>query len=450
MPLLEDIDNLICKVENYKAPAPTEVQDAKQNAEEVVEGMGSLSVDQKLEYITRNLGEIMNPEKALTEMRQIMEKRPLKIYWGTATTGAPHVAYFIPLTKLGDFLKAGCEVTILLADLHAFLDAEKTPWPLVHHRAAYYEAVIKSMLRAVNVPLEKLKFVKGTSFQLSKEYTLDMYKLCAKTTVGQGKKAGAEVVKQCDNPALAPVIYPLLQTLDEEYLHVDVQFGGVDQRKIFAFASDNLNKVLGYKSRIHLMNAICPSLTASVGSDGLDKMSSSSNSKIDPLEPSKSVKKKINRAFCEPGNVEKNGVLSFCKFVVFPCFLDGKTWTIPRKGADALAFKTFDELRDSFKRDEIHPADLKAATFAILDAVLDKVRVDFSSSKMQEIRENAYPSEKSLQAAKAAETTPEKQWILDFHKENGKLPTLKEVRAGTKLSKRMAKRSLGEVEQQLK
>ena len=98
-----------------------------------------------------------------------------------------------------------------------------------------------------------------------------------------------------------------LLKLNLSLCEVDVQFGGVDQRKIFAYASDYLNKVLGYKSRIHLMNGICPSLTATAGADGLDKMSSS-GSKIDPCESPASVKKKINKAFCEPGNVETNGV----------------------------------------------------------------------------------------------------------------------------------------------
>merc|ERR1712242_52672 len=97
-----------------------------------------------------------------------------------------------------------------------------------------------------------------------------MYKLCAKTSVGQAQRAGAEVVKKSDNPLLAPVIYPLLQTLDEEYLGVDAQFGGLDQRKIFAYASDFLNKHLKYKSRIHMMNPIVPSLTAKKGADGAD------------------------------------------------------------------------------------------------------------------------------------------------------------------------------------
>jgi len=46
---------------------------------------------------------------------------------------------------------------------------------------------------------------------------------------------------------------PGLQALDEEYLHVDAQFGGVDQRKIFTFGEKYLPQ-LGYAKRIHLMN----------------------------------------------------------------------------------------------------------------------------------------------------------------------------------------------------
>lgn len=44
-----------------------------------------------------------------------------------------------------------------------------------------------------------------------------------------------------------------LQALDEEYLKVDAQFGGVDQRKIFTLAEKYLPH-LGYTKRIHFMN----------------------------------------------------------------------------------------------------------------------------------------------------------------------------------------------------
>jgi tyrosyl-tRNA synthetase len=55
-------------------------------------------------------------------------------------------------------------------------------------------------------------------------------------TEHDAKKAGAEVVKQVEHPLLSGMLYPGLQALDEEYLKVDAQFGGVDQRKIFTFA----------------------------------------------------------------------------------------------------------------------------------------------------------------------------------------------------------------------
>ena len=62
------------------------------------------------------------------------------------------------------------------------------------------------------------------------------------------KRAGAEVVKQVDNPTLSGLSYALLQALDEEYLDVDIQFSGLDQRRIFTLAKDVLPRI-GYKVR---------------------------------------------------------------------------------------------------------------------------------------------------------------------------------------------------------
>jgi tyrosyl-tRNA synthetase len=56
------------------------------------------------------------------------------------------------------------------------------------------------------------------------------------------------VVKASDSPLLSGLLYPLLQALDEHYLKVDAQFGGVDQRKIFTFAEEHLPKI-GYGKR---------------------------------------------------------------------------------------------------------------------------------------------------------------------------------------------------------
>lgn len=66
-------------------------------------------VQAKKNLITRNLQEVLGEEKML----EILKTRELKIYWGTATTGKPHIAYFVPMSKIADFLKAGCEVSTL-------------------------------------------------------------------------------------------------------------------------------------------------------------------------------------------------------------------------------------------------------------------------------------------------------------------------------------------------
>ncbi|KAL3182997.1 hypothetical protein MRX96_006790 [Rhipicephalus microplus] len=167
------------------------------------------AVSAKVDLVTRNLQEVLGEAR----MNEIMKERDLKIYWGTATTGKPHVAYFVPMSKIADFLKAGCEVTILFADLHAYLDNMKAPWALLELRTQYYEHVIKAMLKSIGVPLEKLKFVKGSTYQLSKEFSMDVYRLVSLVTEHDAKKAGAEVVKQVEHPLLSSMLYPLLASL---------------------------------------------------------------------------------------------------------------------------------------------------------------------------------------------------------------------------------------------
>ncbi|KAJ2449060.1 Tyrosine--tRNA ligase cytoplasmic [Coemansia sp. RSA 2336] len=345
----------------------------------------TLSAEEKLALITRNLGEVLGEE----QLKAILAERDIKLYWGTAPTGRVHVAYFVPMVKLADYLKAGCHVTILLADIHAFLDNMKAPIELVKARTKYYEQVVKSILRAIGVPLEKLRFVVGSSYELSAEFSMDNYKLAALVSEHDAKKAGSEVVKQVESPALSGLLYPGMQALDEEYLGVDAQFGGIDQRKIFTFAEKYLPQ-LGYAKRIHLMNPMVPGLNGS-------KMSASDpDSKIDLLDGKKAVEKKIKKAFCEEGKVEGNGVLLFAKYVLFPTseLRKGKSvFEILRKeeyGGNIL-YNSYEDLERDFADKKIHPGDLKASVAAALNELLDPVREHFDTPEMQQLVLEAYP-----------------------------------------------------------
>jgi len=349
------------------------------------------SVDEKIDLITRRLAEVMGGEEIIKKMRSIVQERSLRIYWGTATTGQPHVGYFVPMSKIADFLRAGCEVTILFADLHAYLDNMKSTWELLALRVKYYEAIIKAMLESINVPITKLKFVQGTSFELTTKYTLDVYRLSSITTVRNAKKAGAEVVKQVESPLLSGLLYPLLQALDEEYLDVDAQFGGIDQRKIFTLCEEYLPKI-EYKKRIHLMNPMVPGLQRDQGG----KMSSSDRkSKIDLLDSEEEIKMKVMDAFAEPGNITENGLLAFIKMVLFPLQKGPLVVKrLPKHGGD-ISFNTYQELETAYATQKLYPLDLKATVFELLNKLLAPIRQRFTDPDLIELTRKAYPVERS-------------------------------------------------------
>lgn len=244
-------------------------------------------------------------------------------------------------------MRAGCHVKILLADIHGFLDNLKAPIELVKFRAEYYRYVITALLKAVNVPINKLQFVLGSSYELAPDYMMDLLRLASITSEHDSKRAGAEVVKQTENAPLSGLIYPLMQALDEQYLEVDVQFGGVDQRKIFALAKDVLPKI-GYKERAHLMNPMVPGLQGG-------KMSASDpDSKIDVLDTPDAVRKKLKKAFAPPKQVEENGVLSFVEYVLLPAgeLRHGTPkFVVERREGEPLVYTDIEKMQEDYKND---------------------------------------------------------------------------------------------------
>jgi tyrosyl-tRNA synthetase len=280
-------------------------------------------------------------------------------------------------------------MTVLLADIHGFLDNLKAPIELVEQRAEYYRHIIGAMLRAVGVPTEKLKFVLGSSYQKSANYAMDLYKMASVVSEHDAKRAGAEVVKQTDNAPLSGLLYPLLQVLDEQYLDVDAQFGGVDQRKLFIAAKDWLPK-LGYRQRAHLMNPMVPGLHGG-------KMSSSDvDSKIDLLDPPDVVLKKIKKAVAAPKVVEENGVLAFVEYVLLPAAaLKGNREFVvdrSRDNLEPLVYTSIAQMHDDYRNDVLTPQILKPAVAKGINELLAPIQEAYQASKeWQETALKGYP-----------------------------------------------------------
>jgi tyrosyl-tRNA synthetase len=338
-----------------------------------------LSTEERFALIKQNTEEIIGEE----ELKKLLKGgKKISVYIGTAITGKPHIGYFLWILKLADFLKAGLHVKILLADVHGALD--NTPWNILAYRYQYYDESIRQMLKAAGADIKKLEVVKGSSYQLQKNYISDLLKLATFVSVHDAKKAASDVVKNVEGEQakLSGLLYPLMQALDEEYLEVDMQYGGIDQRKIFVFARENLPKI-GYKSRVEIMTPLIPSLVES------GKMSASNEaSKIDLLDSDDEIKNKINRAYCMEGDPH-NGVMAFLKFVIMNILENKKNKFVVKRdkkfGGD-VSYKSYIEIEKDFVSKKLHPMDLKQAVSEEIITLLKKI----DKKKLEKLAEKAY------------------------------------------------------------
>ncbi len=343
----------------------------------------------KLELITRGLHEIIG----IDELTSVLKERDLNLYLGTSPTGRIHIGYLCLAVKIADFIDANCNVTILIADLHAYLDSMKSTLPQLKARTEYYRVMFIEILKLFNVNIDKLKFVVGTDFQLSKEYTMDMYRANSMIGVKEAMHAGAEVVKQSDNPSINGLIYPTLQALDEQYLKIDGQFAGVDQRKIMMHARNILPK-LGYKKNFQLMMPMVPSLSKVANGTSTKMSSSDATSKIDLLDTEKDIKKKVNQSYCLEGDIKDNTPLILVRTLIFPILKkSNKTFVINRneKYGGKLEYAEYKDVENDFETKKLFPADLKLGIIETLSNILQPLRTKFQEASLQKILNDAYP-----------------------------------------------------------
>ena len=336
-----------------------------------------MNINEKKELIMRNLQEVISEK----ELADSLKKKDFTVYWGTMPTGSVSFAYFFPMLKVADFLKAGMKVKILLADLHALLDGVQ--WGILEKRYKYYERAITIILKSISVDLKNLEFVKGSEIQLDKKYFNDLLRLSTLSTVNDSIHAASEAVKTArENPKLSGLIYPLMQALDEEYLKVDAQFAGLDQRKILVFAREYLPKI-GYKPRIELMTPMIRGLV------GKQMSSSIESSKIDILDDEATVNKKVNSAEFVEGSPE-NGIMDILKYLVFVIKKDKKKEFVvarPKKYGGDLSYENYSALERDVVSRKVHPLDLKNAVAKEINLLLSEFRKD---KKIHELHKAAY------------------------------------------------------------
>jgi tyrosyl-tRNA synthetase len=302
---------------------------------------------------TRNTVEVITEE----DLRALLGQPKKRVYAGYEPSGEIHLGHLVTINKLVDLQRAGFEVVVLLADLHAFLNRKGT-MERVEELARYNKKCFEGL------GLRNVEYVLGTDLQLNPEYELLVLKLSQQITLSRATRSMDEVGRQMDHPTVSQMIYPIMQMADIAKLKVDATVGGIDQRKIHMLAREHLVN-FGYTAPVCIHTPIL---------NGLDgkKMSSSQGNYISVADSEEEIRKKCQKAFCPPEATE-NPVLQILQHHIFPR-METVTLTRPEKFGGNRGFSDYAEMEAAYRKGEIHPLDLKKTAAECLVEILAPVR----------------------------------------------------------------------------
>jgi len=177
---------------------------------------------------------------------------------------------------------------------------------------------------------------------------------------------------ETDELAASQIFYPVMQCADIFFLKADICQLGMDQRKVNMLAREycDLCKPKRKFKPVILSHQMMPGLK-----QGQEKMSKSDPDSAIFMEDSEAdVMTKIKKAYCPPNEVEGNPILDYVRLVVFPWF--GK-FTVNVKDVGPKEYTSMETLEEDFKSGVVHPSDLKPATAAAINEILQPVRDHF-------------------------------------------------------------------------
>jgi len=330
---------------------------------------------EKLQLAKRNVSEVVTEEELVAILK---EKSKPKGYIGFEPSGLIHIGLgLMGTSKIKDFSNLGFEFTVLLADWHAYIN-DKLDGSI--ENIAVCARYVEDCFLAMGVDKSKVRFLYGEELVQGKEYWQKVLRVSKITSIARMKRALTIMGRKEEEADLdsSKLIYPAMQVADIFELDVDVALGGMDQRHAHMLARD-VSPKLGWKK---IVAVHWPLLSGLQGGGRMEfelKMSKSKPQSCifihDSLEE---ITDKINKAFCPPKEIEGNPVIEIWQHVIFDQLRDEEVIIErPQKFGGDLTFKKYDDLRDAFVNETLHPQDLKKATVKYLDEILNPVRQYF-------------------------------------------------------------------------
>ena len=302
-----------------------------------------------------------------------------KHYIGLEISGFLHLGSLISTGfKINDFIKAGVNCTVFLADWHTVInDKLSGDWETISKVSKYYADAFNLVCPGVNIKLG------SELYDSKKEYWLEVLRFTKHMSLARTMRTltimgRSESEEKID---LAKLLYPPMQAVDIHSLDVDIAHAGMDQRKIHMLAREIFPK-MKWKVPVAVHHHLLPGLTKPVESNDrqLEKMSKSDpNSGIFIHNTNDEIRNKIKKSWCEEGIVS-NPLLEIAKHVIFHEYNELNVERSEKFGGN-ISYASYEELESSFKEKQLHPTDLKQTVSEYLIKIISPIREKLNLSE---------------------------------------------------------------------
>lgn len=176
----------------------------------------------------------------------------INILWGLQIKHNIDITFLYFINKFIQLDNINCHIYILIADIHTLIDKS--------FNKTYNSNIDKYIDKITNfiklfINQDKFTIIKGSDFQLNKEYILDTYKILTNYNIDN---LCQELNINTKKDSFKNILHPLLQSLDEHYIdktyniNIDMQIGMEYQCRYYTFVKKN-NAKLDYKKRLYCL-----------------------------------------------------------------------------------------------------------------------------------------------------------------------------------------------------
>ncbi|HLM90522.1 MAG TPA: tyrosine--tRNA ligase [Thermoplasmata archaeon] len=338
-----------------------------------------MDLESRVDRVIRHTSEVLTSD----EVRALLASNDHpRAYIGFEPSGALTVAHLITARKIIDLADAGLDVTVFLADWHAWIN-DKLGGELgrIERSGRYMQA----SFTALGADPARVRYRWAHELVGSSDYWARVVRVAKATSLARTKRAMSILGRSEEESSLdtSKLFYPAMQVADIFELPVDLAYGGMDQRRAHVLARE-----VAHQHHWKVPVAVhTPLLSSLKGGGRMDPTDGGIERKMSKSDPSSGIRipsdratiaERVAGAFCPAKEVDGNPIVEVVRYIVFPW--EGRLdVTRPAKFGGPLAFETPETFLDAWREGKLHPQDLKTAVVEVLDRRIEPARQYFAA-----------------------------------------------------------------------